>query len=175
MKINKSIVELEDLEDIPYNDQKGLVIIDEGGLNVNARRSNTDANLEFAKLGILGRKKNVDIIIIAQLDIMVDKYFRMLSTYSLTMDSYFESKDKLMFTFRVTNRFGNIVGEKQFDLFEFSKRTGMTYDTKETSMIDRTKKKKGGNDRDDDGGFELMDAPAPKSERKTPRYMANEA
>lgn len=112
----------------------------------------------------------MDIIIIAQLDIMVDKYFRLLSTYTLEMDSYFESKDKLIFTFRITNRFGNKCGEKQIDLFEFSKRTGMTYDTKETSVIDRTKTKKKKPEPDPSSGYGSEEQYA----RKRPRYLSNE-
>lgn len=149
-KINRTIKRIEDLAFIKKGDRKGLVIIDEGGLNMNSRKSMTKANLDFAELGILGRKLNVDIIVIAQLDFMIDKYFRKLASYTFEMDSYFVGKDKLMFKFRVVNRFGGVVVEKEIDMFRFSQITGMKYDTNETSKID-TKRLYKQTDEDEDG------------------------
>jgi hypothetical protein len=39
-----------DLENIDYSDQKGIAILDEGGINISSRRSMSDTNLEFLKL-----------------------------------------------------------------------------------------------------------------------------
>ncbi len=62
----------------------------------------SEENLEFARLGILGRKKNVNIIVISQLERMTDVYFRELATGSITMNSWFVRGGKMMFeaTFR---------------------------------------------------------------------------
>lgn len=59
--------------------------MDEGGVNNNARRSSSDANMEFGKLAMLGRKKNMDIFQISQLERMADVYYRELSECSIQM------------------------------------------------------------------------------------------
>ena len=61
--------------------------------------------MQYARLGMLGRKKNVDIIIVAQLERSVDVYFRELSTYSIDMRSYFEGKGRIMFEATVKGRY----------------------------------------------------------------------
>lgn len=131
---------IDDIEKIDYSDMKGVVVLDEGGINLNARRSMSDANMEFWKLGMLWRKKNVNIIVISQLERMTDIYFRELSGCSFTMNSWFESHDKLMFEFELS-RNGKVVWSKFVDLFEWSQKTGYTYDTLESGKIDLISRK----------------------------------
>ena len=121
--VSNRIENIADLEHIHFSPIKGIVIIDEGGVNVNARQSMSEGNMEFGKLGMLGRKKNVDIIVISQLERMTDVYFRELSTASFKMRSWYVSADKLMFDFSLLDADGNDQWTKFVDLFEWSKKT----------------------------------------------------
>ncbi len=135
------ITNIDDIEKIDYSDVKGVVVIDEGWINLNARRSSSEANMEFWRLGMLWRKKNVNIIVISQLERMTDVYFRELSGCSLHMHSWFESKNKLWFEFEVT-RWGKILWSKYVDLFDWAEETWYSYDTLESGKIDLVSKKK---------------------------------
>jgi hypothetical protein len=44
----------------------------------------------FAEMLFLSRKKNCDLIFIAQLDFSIDKYVRYMANANLKMDSYFD-------------------------------------------------------------------------------------
>lgn len=141
-KINTTIQNLWDVESIKYSDEKGVVVLEEWGVNINARKSMSDANFEFAKLGMLWRKKNVDIIVISQLDRMVDVYFRELAYYTFKMRAYYSKKDYLMFEARVVGEHDNHLKILEFDLFEWMKVYGYSYDSKESSEMDLKKIKK---------------------------------
>jgi hypothetical protein len=121
-KINVSIQNMGDVENINFEETKGVVLLDEGGININARKSMSDANFEFAKLGMLGRKKNVDIFVLSQLDRMVDVYFRELAYYTFKMRAYYVKKDYLMFEARVVGEYENHLKILKFDLFAWSKK-----------------------------------------------------
>lgn len=97
----------------------------------------SESNMEFGKLGMLGRKKNVDIIVISQLERMTDVYFRELSTASFQMRSWFVDSEKLMFEFSLLDQFGDIQWSKFVDLFEWAKTTGYSYDSLESSTIEK--------------------------------------
>lgn len=45
--VSNAIKQIDDLESIPFCEEKGIAVIDEGGVNFNARRSQSDANMEF--------------------------------------------------------------------------------------------------------------------------------
>lgn len=136
-RISKRINDIDDLDLVQYDDRKGILILDEMGINANSRRSMTDANLKFWETAMLWRKKNVDIINCAQLNGMADKYFRDLSTYTFEMDSYFESSNYLMFKAKILNRAGRLIKSMKFDLFQLDKLSGYTYNTLESSRIQK--------------------------------------
>jgi len=46
-RISKRINDIDDLDLVQYDDRKGILILDEMGINANSRRSMTDANLKF--------------------------------------------------------------------------------------------------------------------------------
>ena len=106
--VNNMIRTIDDVERVPFSLEKGIVIIDEGGINANARRSSSDANMEFGRLAMLGRKKNVNIVMISQLERMSDVYFRELSGCTFTLHSWFEQGGRLMFETDVTKN-GKVV------------------------------------------------------------------
>lgn len=141
-KINVSIQNIWDVESISYEDTKWVVLLDEWGININARKSMSDANFEFAKLWMLWRKKNVDIFVLSQLDRMVDVYFRELAYYTFKMRAYHTWKEYLMFEARVDGEYWNHLKILKFDLFQWTKTTGITYDSKETSEMDLKRGKK---------------------------------
>ena len=100
-RVGSYLKKVSDLERIPFSEIKGCVTLDELGKNANARRSSSDNNLAFADLGMLGRKKNVNVVGIAQLSRMADVYFRELAEVSFEMRSWRKTKDELMFEFDV--------------------------------------------------------------------------
>ena len=51
--VSNTIQNIDDIEKIQFSNIKGIVILDEGGINVNARRSSSEQNMEFGKLGML--------------------------------------------------------------------------------------------------------------------------
>ena len=118
-----------------------MVVIDEGGINLNARRSQSEGNMEFWKLAMLWRKKNVNIIVISQLERMPDVYIRELSASSFLMHSWFVSNDKLMFEYDLKDSEWNTIGTKFADLFEWSKMCHYEYDTLESGKIDMNTEK----------------------------------
>lgn len=136
-KINHSINNLYDIQKIKFSPKKGLLIIDEGGLNINSRRSSSKENLEYSKLAMLWRKKNIDIVLVAQLDYSIDKYFRDLSFASLHLHSFFTWVDYLKFEAKIYKK-DYFVGAKEFDLFRLIKGTKFNYNTLEESEIDKT-------------------------------------
>jgi hypothetical protein len=117
-----------------------VVVLDESGLNINSRKSSSDENMEYARLGMLGRKKNVDILIIAQLERSVDVYFRELSTYSVDMRSYFDNS-KIMFEVTAKNRFGTIISVQNVDLVQWASKENYKYNSLESSEIKKKVKK----------------------------------
>lgn len=128
------ISDMTDIADIPFSETKGIVCIDEGGVNVNSRRFMTEKNLEFSELAMLGRKKNVDICMIAQREFMLDKNFRELAKFVISMNSYFVGRDHLMFEFKIFAK-GQYRKTGKIDLIEWSKRSGFTYDTLDSAKI----------------------------------------
>ena len=141
IKVNNDIKTILDVEKIEYNDTKGIVVLDESGLNINSRRSASEDNMEYARIGMLWRKKNVDILIIAQLEFSVDKYFRELSSYTVEMKSYFDN-GKIMFEVTAKNRFGTIISVQNVDLVKWAEKEKYSYNSLESSEIKKKTKKK---------------------------------
>lgn len=140
-KVSNDIKCIDDIEKISFNETKGIVVLDESGLNINSRQSSSAENMQYARLGMLGRKKNVDILIIAQLERSVDVYFRELSTYSVEMRSYFEGKGKIMFEVTAKGRFGNIISVQNVDLVQWAEKENYTYNSLESSEIKKKERK----------------------------------
>jgi len=148
-KHNQTISSISDLQiHVPKKEPhpvKWLVVIDEGWINNNARRSMSESNLEFGQLAMLGRKLNTDIIMIAQLERMNDSYFRELATYTFEVDSHYCKPPRwvigayLEFNVTIKNRFGTIIKKIEVDLIRASKKMDFGYSTLETSIIDRKK------------------------------------
>lgn len=130
------IKDIEDLKKIEFSPIKWVAILDEWGININARRSLSKENQVFWELGMLGRKLNIDIIICAQLWRMIDVYFRELANYIFEMHAWFEKKDYLLFEAKIYWSWWNsIIKIARFDLFEFTRLTWITYNTLESSRI----------------------------------------
>jgi len=139
--ISNYIKDIWDVGKIQYSNTKWVILLDEGGVNINARRSWSEDNRIYGELGMLWRKLNVDIIICAQLWRMVDVYFRELANYRFEMHAWFEAKDYLMFEAKIyANSWDSILKIARFDLFEFTRLTGVTYNTLENSKIESKKK-----------------------------------
>lgn len=141
--VNNHIDNIDDLKKIEFSPIKWVIVLDEWGVNINARRSSSDDNRIYGELWMLGRKLNADIVICAQLWRMIDVYFRELANYIFEMHAWFDKKDYLMFEARIYGSGGeNIIKVCRFDLFEWVRLTGFTYNTLETSKIKGKEKKK---------------------------------
>lgn len=134
--VNEHIKNIEDLKEIWFSPEKWVIVLDEWGVNINARRSSSDDNRVYGELGMLWRKLNADIIICAQLGRMIDVYFRELANYIFEMHAWFEKKDYLMFEAKIYSNGGDtIIKVARFDLFEWVRLTWFTYNTLEQSRI----------------------------------------
>lgn len=140
-RINKKIQKIQDIKYIEFQEQKGIIIIDEAWINANSRRSMSDKNLEFNELTFLWRKKNCDIIYIAQLWFSVDKYIRELATITINMMSYFISNNYLMYVMEIKKK-DYLVWFKEIDLIRFSEECFFSYCTLESSKIESEKEVK---------------------------------
>lgn len=140
-RINKKIQKIQDIKYIDFQDNKWLIIIDEAWINANARRSMSDKNLEFNELTFLWRKKNCDIIYIAQLDFSVDKYIRSLATFQINMTSYWSWNHYLMYTMEIKKK-DFLIWYKEIDLIAFARDSEFTYNTLESSKIESEKETK---------------------------------
>lgn len=143
--ISSFISSIDEIQDIKFSEKKGVILLDEWWVNVNARRSQSDDNRIYWELGMLSRKLNVDIIICAQLGRMVDVYFRELANYVFEMHAWFDRPSYLMFESRIYRYNENgksLIKIARFDLFSWTKITWITYSTLETSKIQSSKKNK---------------------------------
>lgn len=139
-KVSNVYKEIEELWEIPFNPIKGIIIVDEGWVNNNSRRSWSDMNMLFGELAMLWRKKNVDIIQISQLQRMADVYYRELAYKSIDMARPTKMPwNGLLFEYDITNQGGFFEGTIEIDLFDWMEKSGYTYDTLETSRISRRK------------------------------------
>jgi len=132
---NNFIKKIDDLEKIIFKEQKQMIVIDEWGVNNNARRSSSDSNLLFGELAMLSRKKNANVIMISQLERMSDVYYRELAECCFEMNSWFVSSNKLMFEYSVERNW-KIEGSKFVDLFHWSKLMWYEYNTLESGKIE---------------------------------------
>lgn len=140
VQINTEIKTMEDIEFIENVWFKRCCILDEWWLNINARRWMSTDNLDFIRLWALSRKKNIDIIVISQLERMVDVAIRELCEVSFEMTSYFTHKDYLLFNIEVKNRHWYFIKSVMADLIKFTNNYYWTYDTEETSEIKSNRK-----------------------------------
>lgn len=134
IKRSTHINHMRDLNAIKYDGQKWIAILDEWWVNISSRRSMSEQNLEFLELGMLWRKKNIDIIVISQLERSIDVVMRELCKVSFNMTEFWEDK-RLKFEAQIYWRGEELKGIYIFDLIKFSNLTGWTYDTKEESII----------------------------------------
>jgi hypothetical protein len=140
-RINKKIQKITDIQYIEFQEKKWLIVIDEGWLNINSRRSISSQNMEFAEMLFLWRKKNCDIIFIAQLDYSLDRYMRDLANANIYMESYPIWKNKLNFTLKI-KKWDYTIWYKEIDLITFANESQFNYSTLESSKIDKKEKPK---------------------------------
>jgi hypothetical protein len=134
-KMNTSIKTFIDIEQIKYSDTLGVLILDEAWANINARDSQSEQNKKMWRLAMLSRKKNINIVVISQLERMQDVYYREMSFYHFEMKSYFTWPNYLMFDIMIKDRFWNIIANKTLDLIKFSRICSYTYNTLDQSII----------------------------------------
>ena len=144
-KINNTIKWVEDAKKIEFSKIPWLCIIDEGGQNINARRAMSDDNIILAnELWALARKKNLNVVYIAQLDRMLDIYIRELSFLNIrllkpTRDLQEYPDGRLIFHIEMKKK-EKIIWYRDLNLFELLL-MGYSYNTLEISKLEKTKKK----------------------------------
>lgn len=79
--------------------------------------------MEFGELAMLGRKKNMDIYQISQLERMADVYYRELSEVSVTMTKpSWTGPNELLFHYDI-HRGENFEGSMDIDMMQWSRET----------------------------------------------------
>lgn len=139
-RVNKRINSINDIKYIDYIEEGWLIIIDEWGLNANSRQSMSKSNMVFAEMLFLSRKKNCDLIFLAQLEFSVDKYIRFMAYRNVVMTSYFDGPNHLNFEMEI-KKGDTIIWYKNVDLMLFAKDISFTYSTLESSKIDKRSEK----------------------------------
>lgn len=135
-KRNKTIKSFLDIENIKYDDEVWVLILDEAGANINSREAMSENNKKMWRLAMLSRKFNINIIVISQLERMQDVYYREMSFYHFEMRSYFTWPNYLLFDVMIKDRFWNIIANKTLDLIKFSRVFNYTYNTLDKSLLD---------------------------------------
>lgn len=82
--ISNRITSLKEFDDIP-KDEHSVFVFDESGINNNAREGFSEENKDGVELAALGRKYDMDIILITQLDRMLDVVWRELADFEIEM------------------------------------------------------------------------------------------
>ena len=77
-------------------------------MNISSLSFMSEANMEFSALGMLGRKKNKDIYVIAQLGRTIDVNIRELCQNRFDMKSW-RVGNSIMFEMTIHDRFGNVM------------------------------------------------------------------
>ena len=89
----------------------------------------------------LWRKKNCDIVFLAQLDYSLDRYMRDLANANIHMESYPIWKNYLNFTLKI-KKGDYVIWYKEIDLIRFANESGFHYSTLESSKITKEEKVK---------------------------------
>lgn len=148
-KTNKRIKGMDDINKIPYDPLvKGVIIIDEMWVNGNARRSQSESNMTFGELDMLKRKKNCDLIWIAQLFRMFDVYQRELAALLIEMRKFHKPWYKRPFfnARRLESKINSwtkvhYTAEREIDIFQIHKEVWMEYDQLSESRLETKKEK----------------------------------
>lgn len=139
-QVSNDMWNISQIKNIGFSPVKGCILIEEAGINLSSRTYMSEQNMEFSALWMIGRHKNKDIIVIAQLARTVDVNIRELCQYRFDMRSW-RVGSGLMFEMTIYDRWGNILGSKEIDLIAWSKMTGYEYSTLEDSIIEKKPKK----------------------------------
>lgn len=83
--ISNRIESLKDFNRMP-KDEHSVFVFDESGINNNARKGFSEENSDGVELAALGRKYDMDIILITQLDRMLDVVWRELADFTIEMN-----------------------------------------------------------------------------------------
>jgi len=140
--LNKEFVKYENkdifskLEPQPI-DRKGLIILDEWGINLNSRRSQETFNVMMGKLLFVSRKYNYDFIFITQYLFTVDKYIRESANFFLQLKKE-KYREKFLLNVDVykNSKFSNsVVYMKSFKINPRPILQKVWYNTLETSVL----------------------------------------
>lgn len=146
-KINNDILSMQDAQKIPYKEEKGVLLMDEWGINIDSRNFNSDDNKEAGELLFLWRKKNIDIFVISQLFRRIDVNFREMANVIVEMKPIQLWKNYLKFRQDLYKRSSsqlwgnslNLENVSTFDLFKYQRLTGINYNTLESSRMKKSK------------------------------------
>lgn len=136
-QINKRIDYMKDIEKIKFDPKhRGVIIVDEMWVNWNARKSQSQENMDFGKLDMLKRKKNCDVVWIAQLHRMFDVYQRELAQLIIEMQKFgrmFEI-NRMQVKFNKGNKLW-YTSKHRIPILEAQRQLGLSYDQLSESVI----------------------------------------
>lgn len=133
--INQLIRSYNELQLIQYNDTKWLLILDEAWINFNSRNSMSRLNKKFNELMFISRKKNLDIIIIWQLNFTIDKVLRQLSTYNFIMN-WKKWKEFEYFLYKNTTFWETFISTFKINLLKILSKLRLEYNTLDVAILE---------------------------------------
>jgi hypothetical protein len=92
IKINNTITSMSEIEFIPFSSEKGIIVMEESGINASSRESMSEGNKEISKFLMISRKKNKDVCFVMQLQRNVDINIREMAVYKFEMTSHYDKE-----------------------------------------------------------------------------------
>lgn len=138
VKRNRNLYTMDDIEKVDYEDEPGLILMDEMWGNSNSRRSMTDANMITSDLFFRWRKKNCNVIWIAQRFMSFDVNGRDLATCILSSHKVGWDHDMHhpIFQVRRHDRENRITGIWRSNTLAALKEANVLYDQMQRSDMD---------------------------------------
>lgn len=137
-QVNKTIDSFSDLKNIRFSRERGLIIIDESGLNYSSRKALTKTNSFLTELLFLVWKKNCDLIWIAQRFESIDINARVLSTLIIEMKKIRRYNRPPIFIITKKKQVKaelKFVLQYKFDIIQYMENLWYTYNTLEESKL----------------------------------------
>lgn len=138
-ELSKFVWSKSDIEKIRFSYTPWLLVMDEGAINMNSRRSLSNINLYLTELIVLSRKKNCSLIFISQAFENLDINVSRLCDLIIEMQKIKRQNMKPLFIANIKSQFrGKLLTTAKFkiDILKHFEHEKIKYNTLESSKID---------------------------------------
>lgn len=138
-EISKFVSSKKDIETIRFSYTPWLLIMDEGAINMNSRRSMSNINLYLTELIVLSRKKNCSLIFISQAFENLDINVSRLCDLIIQMHKISRYGRYPLFIAEIKSQYrGRLLTTAKFkiDILKHFEHEKIKYNTLESSRID---------------------------------------